>query len=244
MVTLQRGKPHVWVLPVGEGDEPGLADLEKFLSAEEQSRAQRFAGENDNRQYRAAHILTRLMLSHFAPVQPAQWHFERGPHGRPELSEETRSTNLRFNLTHARNMVACAVTLQDDIGVDVEWVARSNQFAEIAEKKFSVPEIERFTRAPEEEKRRIFFSFWTLKEAYIKAIGKGLREPLDGFAIDLEPLAIRFLADNGDEEAWALDLFEAGPEHLCAVCAGVGHHRPSHIHRRVLTWVELTGLAG
>ena len=52
-------------------------------------------------------------------------------------------------------------------------------------------------QAPPSERARCFFRLWTLKEAYIKAIGKGLSAPLNSFAFTLEPIRIAFLSELG-----------------------------------------------
>jgi 4'-phosphopantetheinyl transferase len=40
---------------------------------------------------------------------------------------------------------------------------------------------------PDDEQERVFFDYWTLKEAYIKARGFGLALPLGDFAFHLSP---------------------------------------------------------
>lgn len=243
MKELSRKQAHVWVLPVTAEDEPNIERLMRVLSDGEIERSERFSHARNRREYLSAHILTRLMLSNFADCEPSDWRFVTGQHGRPELAGFPETTNLRFNLSHARGMVACAVAHQDDIGVDVEWMERSNRFTDIAEKKFSQPEFSHFSDAPENEKRHIFFSFWTLKESYIKAIGKGLLEPLDGFAFNLDPLKISFLNDNSNAACWGLDLFQPVPEYLCATSLARPADEEVSITRRVMNMPDLLALA-
>ena len=73
-----------------------------------------------------AHALARLTLSRYAPVPPEAWSFSLGEHGRPEIEGPSDAGRLRFNLSHTRGMVACAVVRELDIGVDVGvWSADS-----------------------------------------------------------------------------------------------------------------------
>ena len=78
----------------------------------------------------------------------------------------------------------------------------------IAEHFFSVEEQERLRRVPPEDRSRAFFNCWTRKEAYIKAIGEGLSEPLDRFSVTLLPEEpARFVHLGGDPEraeGWTL----------------------------------------
>ncbi len=238
MTQIARGQAHVWVLPVEAGDEVAGDLWNSVLSDEEVGRVGRIQHERNRREYIAAHLLSRLMLAQFSGVAAPQWRFVAGDHGRPEPVVDGTNGGFRFNLSHASGMVACGLTRVDDIGVDVEWVDRPNRFADIAKKKFSPPEVDYFSNVPEEQRRKVFFSFWTLKESYIKAIGKGLVEPLDGFAFRLEPLGISFLRENGDPDGWTFDLFDASPDHLCAVSLARPSGAGTEIIRRFLDWDE------
>lgn len=239
LINIRPAQAHVWTLPVNQGDDSAIERLEWVLSTDEQARAERFSDPRSHRQYLGGHILAHHMLSHFSTVDPADWRFSSGPHGRPEPADDLKWTGLRFNLSHARGMVACGVCLHEDIGVDVEWLERDNLLDDIAERKFSRPEADAFRNAPPAARRRMFFSFWTLKESYIKAIGQGLIEPLDGFAFELDPLAIRFLEGQDQADRWSFVLFQPSPVHLAALSLA---HRPAQqvdICRRHLSWGDL-----
>jgi len=236
---LEPEQAHVWTLPVAENDHEHIQKLAHILCPEEIARLDRLTHEQGKREYQAAHILCRLMLSHFSHVAAVDWRFEKGEHGRPEITDELNPHGLRFNISHTRGLVACALTTKHDIGVDVEWPARANMIETIAEKKFSNPEFSYFKASPLAEQRRVFFSFWTLKEAYIKAIGKGLSEPLDSFAFDLDTLEIAFLRNNGNSDCWGFDLFTPSDDHLCALCVASPADAPQNIKRRHLGWDDL-----
>ncbi len=241
LTNLRRGQAHVWTLPVSQADDAGIERLQTVLSGQEKARSEGISDAGNHRQYLAAHILTHLMLSHFSTVAAADWRFVAGPHGRPEPAPDINSTGLRFNLSHARGMVACALTKQDAIGVDVEWLERPNRLSAIAEKKFAPAEAAYFGGASEQRRRRVFFSFWTLKESYIKATGRGLVEPLDGFAFQLEPLSISFLSGQDDADCWDFDLFQPSPVHLAALSLARPAGATVEITRRHFGWDELPG---
>ncbi|MBL6933629.1 MAG: 4'-phosphopantetheinyl transferase superfamily protein [Rhodospirillales bacterium] len=241
MTNFRRGQAHVWTLRI-DPDDNGIEQFREILSGQEKARLEKIAHERNRREYIAAHALTRLMLSHFSDVSAADWRFDAGDHGRPELTTRFRNLGLRFNISHTRGMVACAITKVDDIGVDVECQERPGRLADIAERKFSRPEIIFFASASEAERQKVFFSFWTLKESYIKAIGKGLVEPLDGFAFSLDPLGITFLRENGDADCWSFDLFKASADHLCAISLARPTCAPVEIIRRSLNWKDMAAL--
>jgi len=106
--------------------------------------------------------------------------------GRPYISYPTVVADLQFNLSHTDGLVACVVGKSCEIGVDVENIWRDLDPAAIAPTVFSPMEVARLITSPPEERRGRFFSYWTLKEAYIKARGMGLSIPLDAFWFDLD----------------------------------------------------------
>jgi len=242
LTDLQCGQAHVWTLPVSRADESRIERLCAVLSDHERRRSERISDAPSRLEYLAAHVLVHKMLTHFSPQATTDWHFVIGPHGRPEPAPGIDATGLRFNLSHTGGLVACALSKGQAIGVDVEWLPRTGMLDAIAEKKFSAPEAAYYKNASAQDRARIFFSFWTLKESYIKAIGKGLREPLDGFAFELDPLSIAFLNGQDAADCWSFDLFTPAPDYLAAVALARPKAAAVEIFRRHLDWPELEAL--
>lgn len=178
--------------------EARLADL---LDESERARAGRFHFAADRLSYVAAHAMGRVLLSEFAGGPPQDWRFVEGPHGKPEAMMPAGAPRLRLNLSHTRGLAAAALAVEHDIGIDVERLDRSGDFAEIAQRFFAPEECAALAAVPPERAAETFLAFWTLKEAYIKAVGAGLSLPLDSFAFSLEPLAIRFAPGTADDPA-------------------------------------------
>ncbi|MCA1586150.1 MAG: 4'-phosphopantetheinyl transferase superfamily protein [Acidobacteria bacterium] len=131
---------------------------------------------------------------------------------------------LRFNLSHTHGLVACVAAVGCDVGVDVEWMDRALT-NDIAERFFSPHEAAELRRLPDAEQSRVFFDYWTLKEAYIKARGLGLAIPLDQFSFRLRPPAppaIAFEPALDDDPArWQFAQTTPTPRHRLglAICA-------------------------
>src|SRR5690606_35000212 len=89
-----------------------------------------------------------------------------------------------FNLSHTRGMAVLAVTRAGEVGVDVESVQRRVELLALSERYFAASEHRRIAQLSGPAQREQFFRVWTLKEAYLKACGLGLRIALDSFAFD------------------------------------------------------------
>jgi 4'-phosphopantetheinyl transferase len=209
-------------------DASHLARWRTMLDEEERARADRFLFAADRDTFTAAHALARAVLSQATGHPTAFWRYAAAPFGKPALHPGCAVGGLRFNISHTRGMVACAVTLGDELGVDVEAADRRTDFR-IADRFFAPEEARLVAAAALEQRARLFFRFWTLKEAFIKATGEGLRRPLDSFSFTLDPVRIAFHPEregaprHDDPAAWRFAEMQAAPERPVALAV----HRPA-----------------
>jgi 4'-phosphopantetheinyl transferase len=199
---------HLWY---AFSDESGPADShERLLSDDERQRQERLLLPDARHRFAVAHALLRSALSEYAAVEPMEWRFSKGPHGKPEIADPTGVPPLRFNLSHTAGLSACAVTLGRDIGVDVEMTGRRTSRRGIARRFFAPEEAAAVEARPE-----LFFDYWTLKESLIKARGRGL-------SMGLSRIAFR-LGDGGEASlaagpsGWRFFSDAPSDRHVCAV---------------------------
>lgn len=205
MDVLPQDAVHVDLLAT---DDPAalsrLDSYKRLLSDDEQVRMARFVFERDRDAFLLTRALVRTMLSRYARVAPAEWRFIENEHGRPELLDRPAEVaDLRFNISHTRGLIACAVTVGREVGIDVEDINRGLTH-DVAGRFFAPAEVDDLHALPEREQALVFFDYWTLKEAYIKARGFGLALPLGDFAFKLNPPhapAISFAPALQDEPA-------------------------------------------
>lgn len=153
-----------------------------LLNTTERERADSFAFAKDRTLYTAAHIFLRRQLSQYAPLQPNEWHFTKNQYGKPFISNPGYEW-LQFNLSHTPGLIACAISAAGSIGVDVEQHRSLPDLEGLCRYAFSSEEVDdilSLTSLLARETR--FFTYWTLKEAYIKAVGMGLSLPLQQFS--------------------------------------------------------------
>ncbi len=175
---------HLWICkPEGCHSKELLNRYNALLTLEEKQKQQKFLFEKDRHSALVTRAFVRDLLSHYADVQASEWRFKKGEYGKPEIINPP--IPLRFNLSHCKDMIVCAVTLNHDIGCDVESANRSNNALSIARHYFSENEIEALFNLSEEQQMSRFFEYWTLKESYIKACGQGLLIPLSDFSFQI-----------------------------------------------------------
>ena len=182
MIPIESGEVHLWIAHDEQiTDSALLTRYRDLLEAHEAERQQLFHFPQHRHQYLVARALLRYVLSLYTEsVAPRDLRFEKNAYGKPSLVNFPE-TALCFNLSHTDKMVVLSVAGRGEIGTDVEWPSRARATTQITA-YFSPAEIEHLRRLPRERQDDRFFDIWTLKEAYIKARGKGLSIPLDQFS--------------------------------------------------------------
>jgi len=237
VLALGDSEVHVWFTRPERVATPALSErYQALLSPDERHRHGRFYFDHDRHHYLVAHALVRTTLSQYADVAPAAWAFRNGPHGRPEIAGPDPAAAWRFNLTHTNGMVAVAVARGVDVGVDVEGFRQRDTGIDIARRFFAPAESAHLERQPAGDRLRVFLEFWTLKEAYIKAIGKGLAAGLDSFAMQLgEPPTVVFADDShGDPADWHFRRLHLADTHLAALAVKQPGAAPSIVIRETV----------
>jgi 4'-phosphopantetheinyl transferase len=229
-VAIASDEVHVWVGNVDGNNASALdASDAALLDDEERRRRDQLVRVEDRLLFVRAHAGLRRILAHYADVDPASWKFGRDGHGRPEIREPAFAASLQFNLTHTRGLFAIVVAIDREVGIDAEHLDRTTDVEDIAEHTFSPCEVDRLRAQPSEEARRaLFFEYWTLKEAYLKACGTGLSSPLDAFWFtSSSPIRIEFAVashtpfegngSQGPSSSWQFDLLAPTPRTRLAV---------------------------
>ncbi|MDZ5649644.1 4'-phosphopantetheinyl transferase family protein [Nitrospirillum sp. BR 11828] len=202
--------PLLRTLPLVLLDADTYARLWSLLDEGERARANRFMFEANRREYVAAHGLVRLWLGHLLDRPPAALAFTPvTAQGKPGLVDGL--PDLDFNLSHTDGLVACAVTRGPGcrVGADVEPGGR-HIGADVATAMFAAEELAWLDARPAGRSGPDMVGVWTLKEAYIKALGMGLSLPTDSFAI--QPDGPRLIRHDGSLPAgqacrlWTRDL--------------------------------------
>jgi 4'-phosphopantetheinyl transferase len=153
----------------------GVADYraghESLLSEVEIARSTRLRRDEDRARQKLGAVLLRVAAGSALGVPPAQVVVDRtcprctAPHGRPMLP----GTGLHASITHSGDLVGLALTALAPVGLDVERIS-----------DVDIEGLSRLVLHPDEKAPDpdAFFTFWTRKEAVVKATGDGLGAPL------------------------------------------------------------------
>jgi len=183
-LKIKKNEIHLWQVNPDKITQPELLNKYKnLLSDDETKKQQRYKFSHDRHDALITRAFVRDLLSYYAEVAPNDWRFDKGEKDKPEIINPPLP--LRFNLSHTKGLIICAVTLEDDIGCDVENTTRSNDVLSIANRFFSPSETKELFSLPNDQQRHRFFDYWTLKESYIKAWGLGLAIPLKDFSFTI-----------------------------------------------------------
>ena len=198
---LQAGDVHVWYvdLAVAAGT---VARLAADLSPDERERADRFKLERDRRRFVLARRALRALLGGYLGVPPRELTLVYGAHGKPALGGQHAA--LAFNVSHSGDVAVVAAGWSRALGVDVEAWRALPDLAALAARAFAPAERAVLDALAAIDQPAAFFRCWTRKEAFIKATGLGLAQPLGDFVVSLGPgEPARFLDIGGDAAALA-----------------------------------------
>jgi 4'-phosphopantetheinyl transferase len=206
--VLEPDEVHVWRLSL-DCEPAALLAFRDILSDDERVRADRFHFSRHRDHFTAGRGQLRTLLGRYLGRDPAGLCFQYNLQGKPSLPNPEGQA-LRFNLAHSHGLALLALSRQREVGIDVERVRPEVACEDLAGRYFSPREVAALRSLPAELRRLAFFHCWTRKEAYIKAIGKGLSLPLDSFDVSVMADEAALLEARHEDEGrrWSLCALE------------------------------------
>ena len=203
---------------------PTIEFLSSGVSRERIERMEGFRFEIDKRRGLAAETLLNYGLKRLYGRLSFPVKLFRDEDGKPhlDLSDEDKallrsegilfSENIEFSLSHSGDYAVCAISegKEGEIGTDIEKHKRAQKG--IAEHFFCEGEKQRIKTDED------FYRYWTLKESFIKAVGKGLAISLDSFEV-FEKDGIASYKQSINDKVYTGRVYHPYPGYSLSVCA-------------------------
>ena len=168
--------------------------------------------------------LLRDVLAVHLGLRPADVPLAEEPGGRPVLVSDGH--DLRFSVSHSGEAMVIAVASGHDVGVDLERADRRVADG-VLRRALNDRERALVAALPPSRRNEAALRLWTAKEAYAKAIGRGLAHPLSEIDVE-DPLGVPHLAQPG----WALRRLDPLDGYLGAIVVR-GRHFTLRLRCRV-----------
>jgi 4'-phosphopantetheinyl transferase len=173
LFEIKPNEVHIWQART-DLPEQDLTFLASILSDDEKNRAARFHFHHHQSRFIAAHGWLRIILEKYLNSAPDSLKLLNSAKGKPYLERTINNAKLHFSLSHSNDAALIGIALDRRIGVDIEHIRPLANMESIAGRYFSENEMVEIQNAPENVRTQVFFQYWTMKEAYLKATGTGL----------------------------------------------------------------------
>ncbi len=177
--------------------DPAIDVVEQYLSIDELKRYERYLAREKKIEFFLARKFIKELLASLLDVPSGKIELVPDDYGKPFLLVAGKKNPIYFNLSHTSGLIACAISRDRQVGIDVEFKTGSHD--DIVQQFFHPQEVRAYQALSQIDRIERFYTIWTLKEAYLKAVGRGLHFPLNSFW---------FLLSNSDGATTAEIHFE------------------------------------
>ncbi|WP_127596277.1 4'-phosphopantetheinyl transferase family protein [Paenibacillus lautus] len=226
MDTFYADQPsHIEVYAIKNSDQirdETFRALFKTLSPDRQDYVSKFRRASDYQRSVLGDAMVYRILRDKLGLDPKNIEIVRNAYGKPFLKNHD---NLHFNVSHSGHWIVCAVS-HEPVGIDVEKIEAIDM--DIAKRYFHKAEFNALLHCAPSVRLSRFFDLWTLKESYIKAVGKGLHLALDSFALALQDGEWDPIVGE-DGETYYFKQYAVEEGYKLSVC-GISRHFPKNVH--------------
>nr|WP_179884222.1 4'-phosphopantetheinyl transferase superfamily protein [Bacillus toyonensis] len=166
----------------------------------------------DNNRILIGDLLIRFLICQKYKINNEEIKFIYHEYGKPFVEN---FSDFYFNVSHSGEWVACT-TANFNVGIDIEKVSEIEAF-KLAKEFFSAEEFYDISNMNSDEQINCFYDLWTLKESYIKTIGKGLYIPLNSFSIKKESRTV--ISYKNIPKNFYFKQYNIDPNYKLSACA-------------------------
>lgn len=197
----------------------------RILALSEQQHASSIVNGQLHKRYVEIHARLRILLAQTLNTNPKKLRIHKAEHGKPYLVDYPE---LKFNLSHTDNRMVVVIAKNCELGVDIEQCTPRKNLAAMVDKCFAEEEKNYWLRLPTSQQTLAFYQFWTRKEAFVKATGRGIALGLKYCVInpDNQRELARIPEKYGLASDWLIQDFDLG-EAICGALVAqnkMGNH--------------------
>lgn len=170
--TLAESQIGIWIVPIDD-DTSDVAM--HFVSDQERERSDRYRRAADCVAFIAARAVLRLLLSDLVGALPREISLKVNPGGKAYLADQPPGAKIEFSISRTDGYSVIALSRSGLVGIDIERRRHVCEGVDIAHRIFGSDVARKLSRFPEPQRGEIFLRLWTAAEAYMKAIGRGLK---------------------------------------------------------------------
>lgn len=206
-----------------------LEQLKSMVSRKRLEKSLAFRFEMDQRRSLCAEALLNYALSVNFPSLPRPAELWEDEWHKPHLVLPEGMEGVEFNLSHSGKYAVCLLS-REPSGVDIEQKKEMPQYEQLARRYFTELELEDIDSSER------FLEYWTLKESYVKAIGKGLCFPLNEVEIHLKDGNAGYCSVEGN---YAGRVYGELPGYVVSVCKKDGDRFPEEVEKVLLGELQI-----
>lgn len=208
---------HVWITNLDShlGQYEELYDV---LSERERQRVERLQVKTVADRYVISRGVLRKLLSLYTGLHTSELKFNFGPLGKPSLTPLADGRVLSFNNTDSRELAIYAFSWGRELGVDLERLPREVRAERISRRRFTEAEADVITSLQEPMRTEVFLGCWTRKEAWGKALGVGIRYPMESIDLGSRPDQPEMLIAQDDRQ-WRLLQIQPNENAIACIIA-------------------------
>jgi 4'-phosphopantetheinyl transferase len=147
-----------------------LASFLPLLSPDELKRHGGFLRRERQRQFLLGRMLLRLAISGITGIPVRAISTAERPGSGPQLQLPENIEPPHFSLSHSRQWIGCAVSVDNALGLDIETIDPGRDLTALSETAFLPEEHSWLLERTDVERTAAFYQLWTLKEALFKLL--------------------------------------------------------------------------
>jgi 4'-phosphopantetheinyl transferase len=176
---------HIWDIDINQKSYDTSLNYINLLSNKEKEKFNSFRFQEDKSRFIISHVALRKIITYYTHIPASLIKFEYNKYNKVYLANKIPK-HLFFNLSHAHNKAVIAIN-NTEVGIDIEYVENLADIYELASIIFSSHEYDDFLQLScSKEKLNYFYTIWTKKEAYLKALSIGLIDDLKSVHVGAE----------------------------------------------------------